>query len=144
MKNYRIILFGILIAFLAIGNSAQASGKRHVSTTKHKKLAIKKSAGLHSIKHKKHVKPNNLIAKQNQPPPHKPLDLAVHFTDLQAPPPVRQIAGHNASDNEFFDNRAKKRQSPLQVQGQVVLSQEPEADKRKSVDGAGIMINLRQ
>ncbi len=38
-------------------------------------------------------------------------------------------------------NRPKSR--PLELKGNVIMSQEPEAEKTKSADGAGIMINLR-
>jgi hypothetical protein len=38
----------------------------------------------------------------------------------------------------------KKRQRSLSLDGQVLMSQEPEADKKKSMDGAGISINLKR
>jgi hypothetical protein len=46
------------------------------------------------------------------------------------------------SESSLFENR--KKQDALQVKGQFVMSQDPEADKRKSADGAGITINLRR
>ncbi len=44
----------------------------------------------------------------------------------------------------IFATESKNKQHPLNLDGQMLMSQEPEMDKRKSVDGAGIVINLKR
>lgn len=80
---------------------------------------------------------------------HAPLDLSppdasLQFTEptpgkLQAPAPA---PAQNA-ERDWFVKPTPKQPSPLQLKGGWVMSQEPETEKRKSVDGAGISINLR-
>jgi hypothetical protein len=38
----------------------------------------------------------------------------------------------------------KKKSQPVYLDGEMLMSQEPEADKRKSLDGAGIVITLKK
>ena len=44
----------------------------------------------------------------------------------------------------IFAAESKNKQRPLYLDSQMLMSQEPEMDKRKSVDGAGIVINLKR
>ncbi|MGZ4995758.1 MAG: hypothetical protein ACXWFX_04565, partial [Methylobacter sp.] len=44
----------------------------------------------------------------------------------------------------IFSSEKNKKLRPLDLDGQMLMSQEPEMDKRKSFDGAGIVINLKR
>ncbi|MEQ1559136.1 MAG: hypothetical protein ABL933_09410 [Methyloglobulus sp.] len=73
----------------------------------------------------------------------KVLDLTVPTKDLdsQKSPESLTLVQH-ASDSETFVNDKSDVNSALELKGNVIMSQEPEAGKTKSADGAGIMINL--
>jgi hypothetical protein len=91
-------------------------------------------------KHRLVADKNTVIENANQ---HNPLDLAVPFKVTQETDAKRPINGlQEKTDSPLFDNRNK--QAAVQVKGQFVMSQDPEADKKKSADGAGLMINLRR
>ncbi|GAB6139287.1 hypothetical protein JCM14076_00160 [Methylosoma difficile] len=72
------------------------------------------------------------------------LDLSLPDTPqaFADPTPDQQDPLAGPEDN-LFAKPAKKPASPLQLKGGWLMSQEPEAEKRKSVDGAGISINLK-
>lgn len=44
----------------------------------------------------------------------------------------------------MFTTEKKKKPQPLYLDSQMIMSQEPENDKKKSLDGAGIVINLKR
>jgi hypothetical protein len=72
----------------------------------------------------------------------KPLDLTVPLRDasfLDAPDALA-IVQRSPTGALSVDNKSKTR--ALELQGKVIMSQEPEAGKLKSADGAGIVINL--
>lgn len=74
----------------------------------------------------------------------KYLDLSIPFehsnmTDTK----IEQGTESQNQENNLFAPETKKKPQALQVQGSWLISQEPEAEKRKSVDGAGITINLK-
>ena len=45
--------------------------------------------------------------------------------------------------NEFFDPKPKKRRRSLELDGNFLMSPEPEVERKKTVDGAGISINVK-
>ena len=75
----------------------------------------------------------------------KPLDLSVPFKnsenadlkDAQKSTTQNLVANTLASET-------KKKPGPLELNGRFLMSPEPEVEKRKSVDGAGIVINLKR
>lgn len=74
----------------------------------------------------------------------KTLDLSVPF---KLPEKTWQKSEHNKhaqreSASIFATKKEKSR--ALSLDGQMLMSPEPEADKQKSVDGAGIVINLKR
>lgn len=75
----------------------------------------------------------------------KPLDLSL---------PLREVGFQEAaSDAAMIQTRysglsgdnavSQSKTRSLELKGNVIMSQEPEAEKAKSADGAGIIINLR-
>ena len=80
--------------------------------------------------------------KQNEP--EKPLDLSVPFnnpenTDLK----IEQKSATQNRVTNIFAPETKKKPRPLEVDGDFLMSPEPEAGKQKSVDGAGFVIKLK-
>jgi hypothetical protein len=75
----------------------------------------------------------------------KSLDLSIPFKDIGTN--WMKIEESRAVPGELLNMFAKgnkRRPQPLNLDGQMLMSQEPEVDKRKSFDGAGIVINLKQ
>lgn len=70
----------------------------------------------------------------------KPLDLSIPLISLE-PADIKK----NDEDqlNEFFDTQSKKRQRSLELKGNFLMSPEPEVERRKTLDGAGISINVK-
>jgi len=74
----------------------------------------------------------------------KPLDLSVPFlSDDPLDFNKRQSESDLGNSNDIFD--PKKRRSPqgLELKGNFLMSPEPEAERKKTVDGAGIVINVK-
>jgi hypothetical protein len=72
----------------------------------------------------------------------KPLNLTVPQNEVsfQEPPEVLTIAERILPETIAMDSKSKNRE--VELQGKVIMSQEPEAGKMKTADGAGIVINL--
>ncbi|WP_411727496.1 hypothetical protein [Methyloglobulus sp.] len=115
MKCFRSVLVG----FVVVACFFLSGFKKHESSTKNQQ-----SAG---------------EAKHQQ----KPLDLTVPLRDVsfQATPETLAIVQGALPEALVADNKGKIR--AVELQGNVIMSQEPEAGKTKSADGAGIVINLR-
>lgn len=159
MLNYRKFLLGFITAswlFLsgfnepgenksAVENQETTIEPAEAPTEKTlKSLAEKppkksaKTSAAHKIKHR---------AETHDPIQYnaleKPLDLSIPFkdpdTDLKADPKSAAQAGWT----NIFAPETKKKPRSLELDGDFVMSPEPEAEKRKSVDGAGIVIKLK-
>jgi hypothetical protein len=75
----------------------------------------------------------------------KPLDLSMPFKDSESA--ILTIEQNKAAQKEslnIFATENKKMRRSLDLAGQMLMSQEPEEDRRKSLDGAGIVINLKR
>ncbi len=73
----------------------------------------------------------------------KPLDLTVPSRDVSFQDQPENLAVvQSKSDYQAPTNDLNKTR-PIELQGNVIMSQEPEIEKTKTADGAGIMINLR-
>ena len=74
----------------------------------------------------------------------KRLDLSVPFEDSEniGINNVQKAVAQSLVTN-IFAPETKKKPQPLELKGGFLMSPEPEFEKRKSVDGAGIVINLK-
>jgi hypothetical protein len=118
-----------------------------VSATTYYATAVKQEKMFSAARWSRLVKAKHrhkrLSDKNSAIEPHKPLDLTMPFKTGQDTDVKRPMNGlQEKSGSSLFDNGNK--QTAVQVKGQFVMSQEPEVDKRKSADGAGISINLRR
>lgn len=80
-------------------------------------------------------------------PPKPPLDLSVPFknpandaTNGTAPPSEPKATQMDG----LFEPPPKKTNRPIELKGGLLNSPDPEVEKRKSVDGASIMIDIKQ
>lgn len=74
----------------------------------------------------------------------KPLDLSVPFNTSESTDVSNiQKAVAQSLVTNIFAPETKKKPQPLELKGGFLMSPEPEFEKRKSVDGAGIVINLK-
>ncbi len=74
----------------------------------------------------------------------KPLDLSIPYkapenTGLK----IKQNTHGQRPESNIFASDTLKESQPLQLNGNLLMSPEPEAGKQKSVDGAGIVINIK-
>ncbi len=92
---------------------------------------------------KKHTKKHSVSAvKQSEISQQKSLDLTVpEKNTISEANPVKLTLVQQNADDSLFGSENNKLQS-VELKGQVIMSQEPEAGKTKSADGAGLMINL--
>lgn len=120
MKNFRSVLVSLVVVacFFLCGFK-----KPH----RHHEASIKKPLSLKSEKNKQ-----------------KPLDLTVpaarDLATQEFSEPLTLVQHGTASETLIDDN--KDAGKAIELKGNVIMSQEPEAGKSKHADGAGIMINL--
>ncbi len=132
-KNNHLFLLGFaaasLILLTGFENSSPSAAKPSASTQK--KTSTKQKSALRS-------KTNNGAALQ------KSLDLSIPFKDSEngwVKPEQNKAVKTEAN---MFAAEKKKKPRSLALDGQMLMSQEPEMDKKKSLDGAGIVINLKR
>jgi hypothetical protein len=154
MKNYRLLVLSFSIASLILLTGFQKPGINHSPSAKKQmasanvKAARFKSKEYH-VKHRekkdKHLlaatKHNSSTAAELQ----KSLDLSIPFKASEnawlkvEPSKMTQ----EDSSNIFIAQKQRKPRS-VDLDGQMLMSQEPEMDKQKSLDGAGIVITLKR
>jgi hypothetical protein len=84
---------------------------------------------------------NNLLKRNDL---EKPLDLSVPFEDAEnADVKIEQKSPAESQVTNIFTPETKKKPRPLELDSGFLMSPEPEAEKLKSVDGAGIVIKLK-
>jgi hypothetical protein len=74
----------------------------------------------------------------------KILDLSIPFSnskDADSLIELQRIGQKKSPD--FFDTKTKKEARHIELDGDFLMSPEPQGEKLKSVDGAGLVINLK-
>jgi hypothetical protein len=72
------------------------------------------------------------------------LDLSIPFKENNGDSLSReQNSDPQNQKPTLFTQDTKKKSQSIRLDGNVLMSQEPEAEKRKTVDGAGITLNLK-
>jgi hypothetical protein len=154
MKNYRLFILSFGITSLILLTGFQKPSIKHAPLAeKQMASANVKTAGFkskeHHVKHRekkdKHVlavtNHNSSTAAELQ----KSLDLSIPFkasenTWLKVEP--SKMTQEDSSD--IFTTQKQRKPRPVDLDGQMLMSQEPEMDKQKSLDGAGIVITLKR
>jgi len=75
----------------------------------------------------------------------KPLDLSVPVKAFEnADRIMEQRSAAQSRETTIFAPETRKKARPIELDGNFLMSPEPEAEKRKSFDGAGIVINIKR
>jgi hypothetical protein len=117
MKHFRSVLVGFVVVACFFLSGFKKPNHHHESS-------IKKHQLVNAAKHQQ-----------------KPLDLTVPISGirLQAEPEALTLVQQSTAQGELTTGNKNR---AIELKGNVIMSQEPEAGKIKSADGAGIMINL--
>jgi hypothetical protein len=153
MAIYRILLLSFLLVCSCLFSVNVNAVERHsplkvtkqstrsapTSPQKHAKTAVKKSIA--SSKPVREIKNSELAKKEEI---EKPLDLTIPFADIDQSDRTAELNADNSlQKTNIFAAENKKKSRPIQLNGRFIMSPEPEAEKLKSADGAGIVINLK-
>lgn len=82
---------------------------------------------------------------ENENGQQKPLDLSIPFKTIDEAGwknAKAQVAAEIRTSNLFASENKKSRRQ-VNLDGGVLMSQEPETEKQRSLDGAGIRLNLK-
>ncbi|MDP3330461.1 MAG: hypothetical protein Q8Q40_14280 [Methylococcaceae bacterium] len=151
MKTYPKRCLVFLSLMLAMLMSVSIVFAKNNSTNTNKVLLVKKPHSVKAIAGKKtskskadkNAQPESaspVIDKEQQ----KSLDLSLSIDDLEKNALNKQLDHAFETAPESIFAIQKKPPRSLTLDGQILMSQEPEADKKKSMDGAGITINLKR
>jgi len=151
MKTYPKLCLVFLSLMLAMPMSVSIVFAKNNSTNTGKVSLVKKPHSAKAIAGKKTSKSkadknsqsesaSPVIDKEQQ----KSLDLSLSIDDLEKNALNEQIDHAFETAPESIFAIQKKPPRSLTLDGQILMSQEPEADKKKSMDGAGISINLKR
>ncbi|EGW21672.1 hypothetical protein [Methylobacter tundripaludum] len=144
MKNYRLFIVSFVTASFILLTGFEKPGVNNAlpSANEVKKVQSKSKESL--VKPKQKTK-NKQEAVAEEAEFQKPLDLSMPFKDSEnAWLTIEQNKAVQGESLNIFASEKNKRPRPLYLDSQVLMSQEPEVDKRKSLDGAGIVINLKR
>ncbi|MDP1665629.1 MAG: hypothetical protein Q8L79_10950 [Methylobacter sp.] len=160
MKNYRLFIVGFVTASFILLTGFEKTGANHALPPAEKKTASNELKKVQSNSKESVVKLKKKKTKNQQKAVlvpsaknsaaeevelQKPLDLSMPFKDSESA--WLTIEKNKAAQGEslnIFASEKKKKQRSLGLDGQMLMSQEPEGDKQKSLDGAGIVINLKR
>lgn len=90
--------------------------------------------------HDHSVNKHHRSAQQKQT---KPLDLTLPSREISFQDQPENVAVVQSKSDYAAPESTLSKTRPIELQGRVIMSQEPEIEKTKTADGAGIMINLR-
>ncbi|WP_340121224.1 hypothetical protein [Methylobacter svalbardensis] len=152
MKNYRLFLLGFVTASFVLLTGFQQPGVNNAVLTEKpaasvnvKKVQLNGKQSSVKSKHKKAIIKPSVLSANDDAELQKMLDLTIPFKiseDVWLKNEQNKMS-QRESANLFATGRQKKPGS-LDLEGQMLMSQEPEVDKQKSLDGAGIVITLER
>jgi len=129
MKTHRLFIVVLLAASSVLLSGFKPSSQHKLPVTVAKTEAD--------------VGDNNKMAEAQTTKP--PLDLSIPFKNPDLGKPALIETKHSPQDefDGLFTANPPKTEPPVQLKGGWIISPEPEIEKRKSVDGAGIVINIK-
>jgi hypothetical protein len=155
MTYYRIFLLSFLTVSWIFLSGLNKPVENDTSVAETQKTEVElKSAETENTRKTLDTQPTTIkatdasVADENNPIKRnefeKPLDLSVPFKDSEnADLNNAQKSAAQSLVTNIFAPETKKKTRPLELNGGFLMSPEPEVEKRKSVDGAGIVINLK-
>lgn len=149
MKNYRLSILGFVTVSFVLLTGFQKPGVNHALLTEKQATSanvkeVQFSGKESTVKSKQHKTKNTpSIAKDAEL--EKSLDLSIPFKDSEnAWVKIEQNRASQRDSLTGFAAGKQKQPGPVNLDGEMLMSPEPEADKRKSLDGAGIVITLKR
>jgi len=134
MNNYRMLLLSCVAV-----SSVFLGGFKKVD--EHNTTVLKKHKNPKTTQTLVHKKNHHIV--DNKREKQKPMDLSIPFKDFESTGFADEKNASTQQLTNLFDPDNKTRTESLQLNGNLLMSPEPEVEKRKSVDGAGIVINLK-
>jgi len=133
MKNDRLFLLGfVTVSFVLLtGFQKPADHKSSVASANEKKVKY----------HKKALNKPSVASADKDAELQKTLDLSLPSENVWLKVEPGRVGQAEAST--MFTTE-KKKPRPVYLDGKMLMSQEPEMDKQKSLDGAGIVITLKR
>lgn len=152
MKKYRLFLLNFAMASFISLTGFQKPSVNHIPLKEKQSASINKKAVQFKSKKslvKQREKVKYFVAAANNSASEdvefqKLLDLSIPFnTSENAWLKAEQYKIAQKESSTIFI-KGKKKSQPIHLDGKMLMSQEPEVDKQKSVDGAGIVITLKR
>jgi len=154
MKNYRLFLLGFVAASFVLLTGFQQPGinnavltEKQTASVNVKKVQLNSKESSVKSKHKKVTNTSSVPSANDAAELQKTLDLTIPFK-VKASEDVWLKSEQNKMPQResanLFATASQKKPGSLGLEGRMLMSQEPEMDKQKSLDGAGIVINLKR
>jgi len=152
MNNYRLFILGfVTISFVFLSGFERFGANNELLTEKKaasvnvKKVQFNSKERPVTPKHKKAVNTHSVPNANENAELQKTLDLTIPFkTSENAWLKIEQNKMPQLETSNMFTTEKQKKPRSVGLDGQMLMSQEPEADKQKSLDGAGIVITLKR
>lgn len=156
IKNYRLLILSfVTVSFVLLTGFDKSSvntllpSEKPAASNELKEVQPKSQDNLVKSKKKRIKNKQKAIpvptAQNEAPELQKPLDLSMPFKESESASLTTESNRANRKESlNIFASEKKKMPRRLDLNGQMLMSQEPEGDKQKSLDGAGIVINLKR
>jgi hypothetical protein len=152
IKNYRLFLLGFVTVSFIFLTGLQEAGvdnaplpEKQAASITAKNSQVNNNESPDKSKLKKAINQHSVPSANEDAVLQKSLDLTIPFKASENAW-LKTEQGKVASGESLtmFTSGKKKRPRTINLDGQMLMSQEPEVDKQKSVDGAGIVFTLKR
>lgn len=152
IENYRLFLLGfvtisfvLLTGFEKLGVNNAPLTEKQAASVNVKKVQFNSKESPDKPKHKKGINKHLVPSANEDAELQKTLDLTIPFKASEnAWLKIEQNRVTQVETSNMFTTEKQKKPRPVDLDGQMLMSQEPEVDKQKSLDGAGIVITLKR
>jgi hypothetical protein len=137
MRAWNITIAVLMLAFSQPTVLLAAAGS--------KKTDQKTVAATKAVKSKKKSKAKtDSEAEEADKNSTKPLDLTIQINSADMTKMADEInPSFQSQKTSIFTKEETSKPAPVQLGGRLIMSPEPETEKQKSADGAGIVINVK-
>lgn len=152
MKNYRLYILGFVsISFIFLTGFENLDTNNGLLTEKKvlsvnvKKFQLNSKDNPVKSKHKKTISKHSLPSANEDEELQKSLDLTIpSISSENAWLKIEQNKITQLETSNMFTTEKQKKPRSVDLDSQMLMSQEPEMDKQKSLDGAGVVITLKR
>jgi hypothetical protein len=152
MKNYRLSILGFVTVSFVLLTGFQKTGvnnallsEKQAASINVKEVQFNSKESPVKSKHKKAVTKHSVPSANEDAEFQKSLDLTIPYKSAEnAWLKIEQNKMTQVETSNMFTTEKPKKPRSVDLDGQMLMSQEPEVDKQKSLDGAGIFITLKR